>query len=407
MSFTVRILLLAISVLVVQVYFYKKIFNSVESVKPGLNSRKYKKFITPVILYFNLYPLTGIVLLLLNILFDISITLPVESAWYNFLIIYPFWVTIIIVLQSILFYLPADILRVVSFPLYKHKREKYKILNAKFVLLIAVAFFLYVPIRIFYDHNFVSTRITGYKTETDKLKHLRIVLISDIQADWYTDSDRLMNYVQKVNDVEPDLVLIAGDIITSTPNYIETAASALGQIKSKHGVISCIGDHDNWAYRQDIYRSRREVTDALAKHGIQMLDNKNLILQLDSLTVGITAITDTYSERVNEKILDSLTANLEQTDLKIFLTHQPVVRLINTAAENGYNLFFAGHTHGGQITFLFPFINLSPTLVETKYVKGDFWFGDMLMIVSRGLGMSLSPIRYNSTPEVVCLVFQS
>ena len=65
-----------------------------------------------------------------------------------------------------------------------------------------------------------------------------------------------------------------------------------------------------------------------------------------------------------------------------------------------YDLFFAGHTHGGQITFLFPFYNLSPTMIETPYMRGEFKFGEMLMVVTRGLGMSLSPVRFNSTPEI-------
>jgi predicted MPP superfamily phosphohydrolase len=70
-------------------------------------------------------------------------------------------------------------------------------------------------------------------------------------------------------------------------------------------------------------------------------------------------------------------------------------------------LFLAGHTHGGQITMLFPFLHLSPTRFETKYQRGDFHFGSMLMIVTRGLGMSLAPIRYNSTPEVTLIILKN
>ena len=72
-----------------------------------------------------------------------------------------------------------------------------------------------------------------------------------------------------------------------------------------------------------------------------------------------------------------------------------------------YDLFLAGHTHGGQITILFPFVNLTPTLLETKYVKGDFTFDDMNIVVTRGLGMSLAPVRYNSTPEVTLIVLKN
>jgi predicted MPP superfamily phosphohydrolase len=42
-------------------------------------------------------------------------------------------------------------------------------------------------------------------------------------------------------------------------------------------------------------------------------------------------------------------------------------------------------------------------MLETSYIRGDFWFNNMLMIVSRGLGMSLAPVRYNSTPEITLI----
>jgi predicted MPP superfamily phosphohydrolase len=102
---------------------------------------------------------------------------------------------------------------------------------------------------------------------------------------------------------------------------------------------------------------------------------------------------------VQQKLLDSLALNLNG-DLKIFLTHQPREHLIEAAKKNNFDLYLCGHTHGGQLSLVFPFIQLTPTLFETKYIRGDFWFDDMLMIVTRGLGMSLAPLRYNSTPEV-------
>ena len=42
-------------------------------------------------------------------------------------------------------------------------------------------------------------------------------------------------------------------------------------------------------------------------------------------------------------------------------------------------------------------------MIETSYMRGEFWFGKMMMVVTRGLGMSLAPIRYNSTPEVTVI----
>ena len=105
--------------------------------------------------------------------------------------------------------------------------------------------------------------ITKRNNLPKELDGFKIAFISDIQADRYTDEKRLMRYIDKINEANPDLVLIAGDVITSSPDYIETAAKYIGKIKSTYGTFSCVGDHDNWAYRQDYVRSLSEVTGAL------------------------------------------------------------------------------------------------------------------------------------------------
>jgi predicted MPP superfamily phosphohydrolase len=117
-----------------------------------------------------------------------------------------------------------------------------------------------------------------------------------------------------------------------------------------------------------------------------------------------TFLTSTYVEHLNIETVNHLVHKQDHADLDILLIHQPNYLAVQKAAQAGYNLFLAGHTHGGQITFLFPFINLTPTLLETRFVRGDFHFGNMLMIVTRGLGMSLVPMRYNSTPEITVIV---
>jgi predicted MPP superfamily phosphohydrolase len=202
------------------------------------------------------------------------------------------------------------------------------------------------------------------------------------------------------------LVLIAGDVITSTPDYIETAAKYIGKIKSKHGTYSCVGDHDNWAYRQDYVRSLDEIKKSLNDFKVEMPDNELRFIEIDSSRIGISFITNTYVSEISETTLQNL-ASSNKAEFRIFLTHQPQEFLINSAVKNNYDLFLAGHTHGGQITLLFPFIQLTPTLIETRYIKGDFYFNNMLAIVCGGLGMSLAPVRYNSTPEIVLITLRN
>ena len=142
------------------------------------------------------------------------------------------------------------------------------------------------------------------------------------------------------------------------------------------------------------------------KYNVEMYNNRNIELRIKNSTIGITFLTSTYVEHLKEDVLDSLVNAQNHPDLKIMLIHQPNILAVQEAATSGYNLFLAGHTHGGQVTFLFPFINLTPTLIETRFVRGDFHFGNMLMIVTRGLGMSLVPMRYNSTPEITVVILR-
>jgi uncharacterized protein len=334
---------------------------------------------------------------------------PVENFFFDYLVIYPFWFSVLVIVQSIVFIIPLDLLRLVFFPVFKKWSNEIGKYAAYITLTILVISFIYVPVRIIYDYYSVSVRITELKVDNlpSELENFRIAFISDTQADRYTDENRLNNFMEKVNNTNPDLVLIAGDVITGTPDYIEAAAQALGKLKAKYGVYTCVGDHDNWAYRGDNPRSVREVSEALSKYGVQMVDDQNKIINVDSSSIKISFATFTYARRISEPGLRELAKGNNQNDVDIFVTHQPNETLVDFASKENYDLFLAGHTHGGQLTILFPFINLTPTLMETKYVKGNFKLDDMNIIVTRGLGMSLAPIRYNSTPEVTLIVLQN
>ncbi len=311
-------------------------------------------------------------------------------------------------MQCLLFFLIIEFIKLLLLPLYRKQRDKFRRMEAKLVLIILGFFIIYVPVRVVIDYYVVSTRIVEYKDKNlpEKLNNFRITFISDIQADPYTDASRLGKYIRRVNETSPDLVLIGGDMITSTPDYINEAAEYVGKIKSNYGVYSCVGDHDNWAYRNDYRRSLREVKESMDKYNVEMYNNRNIDLKIKNSTIGITFLTSTYVEHLQAGVLDSLVDAQNHPDLKIMLVHQPSTLAVQKAADSGYNLFLAGHTHGGQVTFLFPFINLTPTLLETRFVRGDFHFGNMLMIVTRGLGMSLVPMRYNSTPEITVIVLR-
>ena len=405
MPWILRLLIYVTCFFILEFYFFKKLFNSIRILYPNALKPKHKRLLIIVILLLNLFPITQFLNWSLELLFGIELFDFGHSFIESILIHYPFWINILIVLQSSVLLLPVDLIRLILHPFLKKYRENIKVWNARLILLVYIFFLVYVPLRIYYDINFVDVRYTEYKTAklNKSLQGFKIGLIADIQADYYTDEQRIKNYIDKLNQAEPDLVLIAGDVITNSADYIPVAADALSKIKSKYGIYASVGDHDNWAYGRNIMKSRREVVETLDKKGIYMLDDVNYKLKIDSAVIGITFITDTYSDRISTSLLDSLTSNLHGSDLRILLSHQPNYKIVQRAIDNKYNLMLSGHTHGGQITILFPFINLSPTIFETKYVRGDFWFGNTLLVVCRGLGFSIAPVRFNSTPEIVII----
>ncbi len=402
MPWVVQLILFVSLMLLSEYYFFRRFFSSIKFLFSESVLLKNRWIKIAVLTLINLVPVYLLGTYILRLFGGPNLGLPDESKIFDYLFYYPFWVSILIVLQAVVLILPIDLIRLVLLPI---KKLNLKGIHSWIIIAIVALSTIYVPLRILIDMTQVEVRSTIYEYPNlhKDLKNLKIGVVSDIQADWYNSDSRITEYLEALNEESPEIVFIPGDMITHDQNKISVAAEHAGKIKTEHGVFACVGDHDNWAYGRDILKSRKEVIDQLSLQNVKMLDNQNLILRIDSSKIGLTFITDTYSDRVTDGVLDSLTRNLLDVDFKIMVTHQPNGRTREAAVRNNYNLMLSGHTHGGQVTLLFPFIGLTPTLFETKYVKGDFWFNDLMMVVNGGLGMSLAPIRYNSTPEVTII----
>jgi predicted MPP superfamily phosphohydrolase len=404
MQFLIRILLFVFLIFAIEFYFIRKFNNSINILFHRILPGKVKEISKIILCLLNIYP----VFLVINWSYAEITGTPVfipQNNFFDFLIIYPFWSFIFLAIQTTLVFLLIELIKLILFPVYKKNKQRIVNIEAWIVLASIICFLIYIPIRETYDYFSVEVRNVVFKKPglAAALNNFKIVLISDIHADRYTNKKRLDNFISKINEVCPDLVLIGGDFISSHPDYIQLAAMEVGKIKSKYGVYSCVGDHDNWAYPDNSQRSLFEIKNALNKYNVLMMDDTNKILMIKNETILITFATDTYVRRISQATLNNLVSDNNKYSLKILLTHQPGDYLINSAYLHNYNLLLAGHTHGGQITFLFPFLNLTPTMFETKYIRGDYSLGKMVIIITRGLGMSLVPIRYNSTPEITII----
>ncbi|HZW37830.1 MAG TPA: metallophosphoesterase [Ignavibacteriaceae bacterium] len=406
-NYITRLVIAFVLIFLLQLYFYKKNIRAYKFIFNKHRARTLSIVLYIFFIYVNLYILVVFSFYIYSTYkTSYSFQIP-ENFYFAFFFTYPFWGAFILFVQSALFYIIIDlVLYVIKF--FKIDRKKVLLVKHYLVFATTIFFVFYVPIRIIHDHNVVKVRKVEYakKDLPPSLNNFKITFISDIQADYYNSENRLTQFINETNKTNPDIILIAGDLITGGPDYIQTSARYVGKLKAKLGVYTCIGDHDNWAYKIDYRRSLKEVKDAMTKVGVKMIDDSSMTIDENGNQIGISFITNTYVEKIEEGRPQEIEKQINNDAFKIMLVHQPREYLIKEAQRLGYDLFLAGHTHGGQITFFFPFLNLSPTLIETKYVRGDFKFGNMLAIVTRGWGMSLAPIRYNSTPEIVEVVLK-
>jgi predicted MPP superfamily phosphohydrolase len=321
-----------------------------------------------------------------------------DSFVIDLLFSYPFWIALVILVQLFLLLALLDVLDILFLRLVPVLREWYRIRRSQIRIGLVVVISVYSIVAIVIDTW--SVRIVEYEVtlppEFRSLHGLRIAQISDVQGDGRTTASDLRGYVSKVNSLHPDIVFFAGDLVTSGTNYIDSTAGIMGGLQSRLGTIAAVGDHD-------MFSNKVMVMDALSRSGIKIIEDSTIILNIDSTRVAVSVVTYTYSQRPTRERLERLPAGAADA-YKILLVHQPAEAMVQFARQNGYNLFLAGHTHGGGLAFGIPGLFLfAPASFETNYMSGLFQVGQMSISVTNGLGMTLAPIRFNAPAEVTVI----
>ncbi|MFH0989762.1 MAG: metallophosphoesterase [bacterium] len=315
-------------------------------------------------------------------------------------IIYPFWFFLVVLFQLFILF---SIFELTSFIIKKVLKLYGEWLRNKHHLILSwttVFIILYSAIVVIdntWTIKIVSKKI-NLPSEMKQLTGVRLVQISDVQGDGRTNENKLRSFVKKVNALNPDIIIYAGDLVTSGKNYIASTARILGNLKPKYETYAVLGDHD---YFSDAPMVIRE----LAKNGIILLQDTTITFLKEKAVVKITGVTYTYSKKPSEKELNDKTDN-SLSYYKIMLSHQPAEELVSIAVEQKYQLFLAGHTHGGGISFGIPGIFLlAPANFESRYVSGFYEKGKTLISVNNGLGFTLAPIRFHAPAQITVLDF--
>lgn len=351
-------------------------------------------YLVGILGYLNLHPF---LLLVLHAFKFKKLSKSVREGFrpWDILFTYPFWIGLILIFEVLPLILVLDFIKLPFYPFYERFKSIWLPLQYRVTLAIFAVFLIYVLIRLLLDTNRIRISRITYSSRhlPAKLDGLKIVHISDVQADSRTKARKITRYVKKVNRLNPDLIFFTGDLVTSGKKFIAPTAELLGKLEAKYGVFGCLGDHDVWSDSQ-------QVLQQLNDNEITALEDKNHFVRIGFDSLMVTFITNTYSRRANLEKLNYLMGQQPRGALDILLSHQPSETVIELAAERGYHIFLAGHTHGGQVVFK-PFgFTLTPPRFETPYYKGIYGLGRMLVSVNSGLGFTFAPLRYRAPAEV-------
>jgi hypothetical protein len=389
------LLILSFVILLGYGYVGRKLDWALAQLTPWSSPRR-PLFIFLAVVLLNLYPAVTLVTYLMKS--DIWMTaVQGGSRFIDLFLTYPFWVSVIFVLQLLPFLLLTDLGRFILAPLAKNPMT-WTTWYAKLVLLLICVVAVYTVVRVYHDTGRirVNERVIHSSKLAPQTPELRIIHITDVQMDRRTGPALIGAYVDKVNQLNPDVVFFSGDLITSGTEYIDQAAALLGRVKARYGVFACLGDHDIWADPEWVSRSLRE-------RGIEVIEDEHRVINVGSTQIQLTGVTNVYNRRPKRDRLYQLANNQNDHLVSILLSHQPTRPLIEFARRNGYDLFLAGHTHGGQVVLNYFGIRLSVARRETRFVSGFYEVGNMLVSVSNGLGLTFAPVRFHAPAEITLL----
>lgn len=231
----------------------------------------------------------------------------------------------------------------------------------------------------------------------------KITHLSDIH-----DRDLRQALTQSLVDENPDIIVITGDLIDSSKPDIEQAVELVEHLQGIAPVYYVTGNHEAWSGKYKL------LEDKLLATGVHILDDDRIELGKDNESIVLMGVQDpsfqTESQMLNEQgaIVETKIQTLsDHSDTyRILLSHRP--ELFDVYVRNNIDLVLSGHAHGGQ--FRLPIIGglIAPNQgLFPKYTAGVYEEDNTRMIVSKGLGNSIIPIRFNNRAELIFIELQS
>lgn len=282
----------------------------------------------------------------------------------------------------------------------------FKTKKRKIILFIAsVSIGLFAFFR--WQNNSITISEIVFKNDTipETFKGYKILQISDLHnKEFGSKQNKILAKIEKIN---PDIIVVTGDLIDSNKTNINTSMELINKAINIAPIYYVSGNHEAWSGLYEDLKSKLENS------GVVVLHNKKIKFFNNNDSIDIIGLADTsfiksnlleYDSNVEtNNLLNKLTK--DSTNFKILLSHRP--ELFDIYSSSNVDLIFSGHAHGGQ--FRLPFIGglVAPDQgFFPKLTEGIHSNNNTSMIVSRGLGNIIIPLRIFNKPELIVVTLE-
>ncbi|MGK8524361.1 metallophosphoesterase [Nocardia asteroides] len=218
----------------------------------------------------------------------------------------------------------------------------------------------------------------------------RIAVVSDVHLGPILGRGFAERVVRIVNDTQPDLIAVVGDLVDGSVEHLRSAVEPLARLRARHGAFFVTGNHEYFSGAEQWVEHVQEL-------GMHLLANARTELP----GFDLAGVNDVQGERTGQgPDFGKALGDRDRARTAVLLAHQPV--LIEDAVAHGVDLQLSGHTHGGQIWPGNYFAALAnPT------VAGLERYGDTQLYVSRGAGAWGPPVRVGAPSDITVVELAS